>query len=82
MSWLEYLVETEGEHSLVYHRQVYLADQGIWIMRDGKEINVKDMTIPHIKNCLNMIRYIPFSDPYIIMFEKELERRRKESENL
>ena len=70
------------EDELVYQRQVYLAEKGIWINKDGKKINVKDMTIPHMKNCLNMIRYNPFSEPYIIMFEKELERRRKESENL
>ena len=63
--------------NLLYLRAEQRAAEGIWTLQGGKMIKVTDMTTEHIKNCLRMIRHIssPNFDPYIGMFEKELERR-------
>lgn len=52
-------------------------DAGIWTMRDGTEIKVKDMGEDHIKNTIRMLkrRESEWAESWIAVFEKELEFR-------
>lgn len=52
-------------------------EQGIWTMRNGNTISVKDMTDNHIKNTIRMLQRgnSPFADGWIEKFKKELNSR-------
>ena len=56
-------------------------DSGLltWTTRDGKKLNIKDMTDDHVKNVLNMLNKSESSDEYTealqIIFEKEFNSR-------
>ena len=55
-----------------------LAEQGIWVTKDGEEISIKDMTAQHLVNALNFIR--KKGDQFLLnlyekQFEKEIHRR-------
>lgn len=56
-------------------------DSGLftWTTRDGKEMEIKDMTDDHVKNTLNMLNRSKSSDEYTealqIIFEKEFNSR-------
>ena len=63
--------------NLLYLRAEQRAAEGLWETRDGQTLKVTDMTTSHIQNCLRMLKRgnSPYADPFIMMFEKELERR-------
>ncbi len=82
----EYLAETEYEREKEIERwetmsiQAHInASHGMWITKDGRYLNVSEMEISHIQNCIRMLeRYdSPFKDIYIPMFKKELKKRCK-----
>ena len=62
---------------LAYIRSEQRAADGLWETRDGQTLKVTDMTTSHIQNCLRMLKRgnSRYADPFIGMFEKELERR-------
>ncbi len=74
-------IETEItiERELVYARAASMAEKGIWETKDGRKLNVRDMTDSHIANCLAMLERggSPYADPFIVMFENEKKRREK-----
>lgn len=81
---IECLAETEYEREKEIERweamsiQAHInASHGLWITKDGRYLNVSEMEISHIQNCIRMLeRYdSPFKDIYIPMFKKELEKR-------
>lgn len=73
----EIATEQMIERELLYVRAEQRAFDGLWETREGKTLKVTDMTTSHIQNCLRMLKRgnSPYADPFIGMFEKELERR-------
>lgn len=63
---------------IAYHQQVQRISEGIWIKRDGTKVNIHDMTVAHIYNCLNMLsgRTDDISDMWVRRFKKELLNRK------
>lgn len=63
---------------IAYHQQVQRISEGIWIKRDGTNVNIHDMTVAHIYNCLNMLsgRTDDISDMWVRRFKKELLNRK------
>ncbi len=56
-----------------------MVSRGMWKMKDGKEIQVCDMSDSHIENTINMIRRKGdknLADVFCPMFEKELKIRK------
>lgn len=51
--------------------------EGIWTMRDGKQINIKDMSRQHLRNTINMLERgnSPFAESWIMRMTAELEFR-------
>lgn len=77
----EVRVEQEIMHELARGRVMRDAERGVWTMRDGTEIEVKDMSTSHILNSKRMLERKNMADfltPWITRFEKELERRANE----
>ena len=83
---IECLAETEYEREKEIERweamsiQAHInASHGLWITKDGRYLNVSEMEISHIQNCIRMLERndSPFKDIYIPMFKKELEKRCK-----
>ena len=70
---MERMIDSE----VLYFRAELRAEKGLWETRDGQILKVTDMTTRHIQNCLRMLERgnSPYADPFIGMFEKELERR-------
>ena len=70
-------IEAMIEEDLAYMETERRAMQGIWITKDGRQLHVSQMTDKHIENCLAILHRSEsyFSDPFIIMFEKEQRRR-------
>lgn len=62
--WLD-----DHAYELHHHRR---ADTTKWRTKDGRELNICDMTNEHIKNCMNMVGE---ENPYWWPFAKELLRR-------
>lgn len=56
------------------------AHHGLWRCKDGRVMNVTEMEISHIQNCIKMLERndSPSKEPYIKMFNAELERRKEE----
>jgi hypothetical protein len=48
------------------------AKAGIWTMKNGDEIEIKDMTDSHIKNCMRMVGK---DTEWYEIFQRELDRR-------
>ena len=69
--------------------EIYIADairyeenekniaEGIWTMRDGNQINIKDMSRKHLRNTISMLERgtSPFADGWIARMTAELEFR-------
>jgi len=74
----EIAMEMEIDREVMRVGAEQLASYGLWIMRDGTEIHVTDMTDRHIENCIRMLRRggSPYADVFIHMFEAEQERRK------
>lgn len=53
----------------------YLCKRNIWVTRDGTEINIKDMTTSHIKNCINRIIKMNWRLDYLPLLQSELSKR-------
>lgn len=52
----------------------HLRKEGIWVTKEGKEIPIVEMTVPHIKNCMKMVGE---SSEWYEIFKSELNRRNK-----
>ncbi len=52
-----------------------LFNSGIWLTGKGEEIQITDMTVDHIKNCISMLNKHGGDDCYINVLEQELKRR-------
>ena len=74
----EIAMEMEIDREVMNARAEQLASEGRWLMRDGTEIHVTDMSDRHIENCIRMLRRgsSPYADVFIHMFEAEQERRK------
>lgn len=48
---------------------------GIWTMRDGTEIEIKDMTERHIRNCMRMVGK---DTEWYEVFQNELNKRNEQ----
>lgn len=61
------------------YRDMYLdaIKDGDWTMRNGKEINVREMSRSHIRNCIAMLERgnSLFADEWIERFKQELSFR-------
>lgn len=54
-------------------------DETTWVMKNGDEIQIKDMKMSHIKNCINMMKRLEDNGrrrAWIEIFESELINRR------
>jgi len=49
-----------------------LRDDGVWVTRDGREIDVKDMSDEHIRNAMATLKQTP---PVYWIMDEELRRR-------
>ena len=51
--------------------------KGIWTMKDGNQINIKDMSRQHLRNTINMLKRgnSPFAEAWITRMTEELEFR-------
>ena len=70
-----------------YDREPRPLKEDVWFQQDGTAIKIKDMTIRHIKNCINMLKnnYDHYdsgtkdvADKYLRRFKDELDRRELE----
>lgn len=54
-----------------------------WKTKDGRFISVKDMTVTHVTNTINMLKRAESEDPivetWIMIFELELKKRIKQT---
>lgn len=51
----------------------------IWYTADGRDIQIRQMSEGHIKNCLNLIRdHYPWRFRYFKVLVRELARRREQ----
>lgn len=86
----EYLLEQEVEWLLWRAEQFRRIENKIWTQRDGTHIKVQDMTERHINNCIRMLKrdknesincHRDIKDAWIVVFEDELKRRKKQIED-
>lgn len=75
----ELTIEECIESNLLHIRADDMASKGLWTMKDGRTVCVRDMTDAHITNCVNMLKRgnSPYAEPFICMFEEEQKRRNK-----
>lgn len=76
--WDDYALEVDLDQDIRYMEIEQEANEGYWTTKDGKMIHVSDMTESHIRNTINFIKKRDSCDmylPWILVFEKELERR-------
>ena len=75
----------EIEQSIEKARRLYIqaianAEHGLWITRDGRYMQIREMETSHIHNCIRMLKRnnSPYKEIYIKAFEKELAERKEE----
>lgn len=73
----EIMTEARIEQYLAYEWERKKVSDGLWKDRWGNEINVTDMTVDHIQNCIRMLRKRDdeISWAWVKRFEGELGRR-------
>ena len=79
----EWCAENEGVLEEVYRRAEKQAETKVWRTKDGRELNVSEMSERHIKNTINYIRRndpVDVMYPWIKVFEEELKRRERSEE--
>lgn len=66
-----------AELDTVYGRVESMMRRGIWTMRDGTEIDIREMTDSHIKNCIRMLseKESEFAEMWVWRFAEELKFR-------
>lgn len=71
---LEEIHIADAIHYAVNERNI--AD-GIWTMRDGNQINIKDMSRKHLRNTISMLERgtSPFAESWIMRMTAELNFR-------
>ena len=67
---------------IYYDKITAQVDKGIWIQKNGEQINITDMKTSHIQNCVNMLNRKlekqsddEFSRLWVNRFKKELDFR-------
>jgi hypothetical protein len=53
------------------------ARNGIWVIKNGDELLIKNMETSHIYNCINMLKRNGYEGLCIDVFEQELDKRNK-----
>lgn len=74
----EYINESYAKEEELRMEIKKAAAKKIWATRDGRKINVCDMSNAHIKNVINYIQRNDKTDmmlPWVIVFENELNKR-------
>lgn len=73
----ELLEEIHIEDAIHYAVNEKNIAEGIWTMRDGNQINIKDMSRQHLRNTINMLKRgnSPFAEAWITRMTEELEFR-------
>lgn len=73
----EMLTDLEIEAEIFRDRQLNAIKEGVWMMRDGQEIKLTDMTNRHIENCIRMLEKKDgeIHELWADRFKKELEWR-------
>lgn len=70
-----------ADHMYEYDIQGRIEDdarQGVWTTKDGREIQVKEMTTRHIRNTIAYLEKrntLDIYEPWIEVFKKELDKR-------
>lgn len=74
----EIMAEMEADYYAHIANEEYNAKHGRWTMKDGTVINIKDMTNPHIINCIMLLKRKDdeVSHIWLNRFEEELKFRR------
>lgn len=73
----ELLSDIEADAEVFFGIAESRLNQGLWTMRDGTQISVKDMSRRHIENTIAMLERgnSIFKEPWIEVFENELKNR-------
>ena len=75
----EFSVESEINYMLRYCQIQRQAKSRVWITKDGKKINVSDMTDQHLINTTKFIERNNVNDlyiPWLLVFYNELDKRK------
>lgn len=74
----EDLLQLSIDDKLHKHFEGRESENVIWVTKDGREMQLKDMESSHIINCINMLKRNDsciFTDKYTYHMNKVLERR-------
>lgn len=75
----EFSVESEINYMVRYCQIQRQAKSRVWITKDGKKINVSDMTDQHLINTTKFIERNNVNDlyiPWLLVFYNELDKRK------
>lgn len=76
---MEFSVESEINYMVRYCQIQRQAKSRVWITKDGKKINVSDMTDQHLINTTKFIERNNVNDlyiPWLLVFYNELDKRK------
>ena len=74
----EYVAECSFRTEMIKANISNEAKSGIWTMKDGTKVAVKDMTDSHLLNAYRMVERINVMDmftPWLVVFRKEIDNR-------